>query len=406
MPKNILNQIKEGKIFTYSDLQKQWNELKSNPKDSNYGFLSSIFGMDNAKNTYSKSIFSEIEKSDNQDGISAKDIENLANQRKDTSYVANSKIQSITKDDFNSIYQNMFTKKAIDNENNPEFKYGDFVSEFSEQKKKVNADPLYVLKNGNYLSDDEAKNLTQTRINEAKDRIINYAAAHKEDSKIQEYTKLLQESKISLSKNDGAVAEVKFDKGKELNFYYNHPEYYEDEKNVTCMMLHELEHMRNNDDLSSKKEENTAETYAMEIACKIHNTDNIYGSKEIDAKHLKEFAPSYSEKPDNSPGYGGLPEGLGLGIDGEIQNIQKNKDGYMITSKKDNKIIELKVFLDEKGKPIKAEQNEKFYFNDTSEEYKNIDYSLRTQEISGYDETNHSFTKMDLDKSKIVYKKQ
>lgn len=406
MPKNILNQIKEGKIFTYSDLQKHWNELKSNPKDANYGFLSSIFGMDNAKNTYSKNIFSEIERSDKQDGISAKDLENLANQRKDTSYVANSKIQSITKDDFDSIYQNMFTKKAIDTENDPEFKYREYVSDFSEQKKKVNPDPLYVLKNGNYLSDDEAKNLTQTRVNEAKTRIINYAATHKEDSKIQEFAKLLQESKISLSKTDGAVAEIKFDKGKELNFYYNHPEYYEDEKNVTCMMLHELEHMRNNDDLSSKKEENTAETYAMEIACKIHNADNIFGSKEIDAKHLKEFAPSYSEKPENSPGYGGLPEGLGIGIDGEIQNCQKNKNSYIITSKKDNNIIELTVSLDEQGKPIKAEYNTKFYFKDAGEEYKNVDYVLKTQKISGYDKVNHSFSNVDSEESKIIYKNQ
>lgn len=394
MPKNILTQILGGKNFNYTDLQNQWNEIKNKPKNSNYGFLGSIFGMDSKETNYSKSIFDKIAESDNSKNISAKDIQNLANREKAIGLNGESPVVILDSEDFENLYSSMRAEKineARKNEDTNPYKYSD---DFRTAQRSKDIELSYIINPGTkHMSESEAKDFVQARVENVKDKIIKYASQHPEDAKIQEYVKLLNKTNFMIKEtaHNDTAAEADVTGGKKITLNHKRPDFYEDEKFTTAIILHELEHIRSGDEPNSKKEELTAQTYAMEITRKIYNTDNIYGDDE---KFLKEFPERYDGLPENSPGYGGLPENIGIGIDGEINSVEKNENNYVIKSADKNKEYQVTISLDEKGVPNSAEEITKEKIRDKS--------IVTTRKISNYKSKTHSFYKIDSKDIEVV----
>jgi len=364
MPDNILNQVQDGKVCNYEQLKSQWNGIKDNPKDSNYGFLGSIFAMDDDKNSYSSQIYDEIAKCDGKDGISSYDIDKLAEMYTQKSYIENPNSKDISKEDFKLIYD------KLNVQNN----------------QKIN--PFYVKSGDKYLSEDDAKNLVANKVEISKQKILDYATKHPNDEKIQEYAKLLSTTKFTYQKAAGPVlAGIVPSDVKTINFYYNHQEYFGDEKYTTAIMLHELEHVRTGDIISSKTEEATAEKYAVEITRDIYNIDNVYGD---DAKHIEKYGKAYTKLPDFSPGYGGIPLKLGVIANGNIESIKKNKHTYLIKSKDNDVERTYKVILDKNGNPIKAVETQKTA-------------TVKSKaKLFNYSEKTHSFLTYKRIKAKII----
>jgi len=152
-------------------------------------------------------------------------------------------------------------------------------------------------------------------------------------------------------------------------------------------MLHELEHVRTGDIISSKTEEATAEKYAVEITRDIYNIDNVYGD---DAKHIEKYGKAYTKLPDFSPGYGGIPLKLGVIANGNIESIKKNKHTYLIKSKDNDVERTYKVILDKNGNPIKAVETQKTA-------------TVKSKaKLFNYSEKTHSFLTYKRIKAKII----
>ena len=354
MPENIVNKINNGKTYNYEELKGCWDKIKNNPQNNDYGFLGSVFAFDGEKNDFSKEIYNKIAGSDEKEGISSKDIDNLANLNKsDMDKNLDVDIKDITEKDFQVLYGGIVTQKIKESAKKGVKNQTKWAEDFYHTVKKSEFIPFYLKKDGKYLSDPEERKIVSDKVEVAKQRIIKYASEHPEDKKIQEYAELAQKTKFTLAKSSNAAAECKIEGGKELCFYYNSSDYYASEKFTTTIMLHELEHLNNNDALDSKKEELAATKSALEEAHKIYNTDNIYGN---DKAFLDAFAEKYQGYSDNSPGYGGLPEGLGVCVDGEIKSVEKNKDGYVIKASAGNQETTLTVSLNKDGTPEKGER--------------------------------------------------
>lgn len=390
MAKNLFLNLQSGKTYKYEELKELWDKTKTKPNDFNYGFLSSIFAMDSDEHNYSESIFGEIAKLDKNESISINDIENLAN----TDNTTDSKVKVLTLNDYDDIYRAVGFEEYDKAYSNGDPKPMSKVMEFKNERDNAKLNPFYVNSDGKeYINEKQAKKIVQEKIQKSKDKIIQYASEHPEDSKIQEYAKLLKEIKLNEEKKDNFVAEEKFTNGKDgLFFYYNHPEYYENEEVTTAIMLHELEHARNKDNLSSVAEETVAETYAVETAKKIHNVDNIYGD---DKAHLEEFSTRYNNSlPENSPGYNGMPEGLGFSIPGEIKSIEKEPNKYVIKSVKKDTEYNLTVNLDDNGVPTEATYEKKEVICNST--------LITTKEIGSYDKATRTFTKLNKESNQVI----
>ena len=336
MSPNFFTELKNGKIYNYADLKTVWDATKNNPKDSNYGFLSSIFGMDNSKATYSESIFKQISESDKEEGLSFKDINNLADRGSGRSSI-------ITEGQFERIYGYDMWKVS-----NDPFEKVEPSEDFKVALEAVNPNPFYVIENGEVLPENEAKIARQNQVNRAKQRIIDYAKQNPEDLKIQKYAELLGNTEIKIERpllNQNTIYPYKVydtkiggmydidENGKgSIKIPYGTDPEFGDDKVVTAILLHELGHSEDGDNLDSKAEETAVERYAIETAAKIHGVKQIHDEDNV--TYLKNFIQNYSDYPDNSPGHG-LPDGLGLTLDGKITGIEKNPDGYVITSKED-----------------------------------------------------------------------
>lgn len=357
MAKNLFLNLQSGKTYKYEELKELWDKTKNKPNDFNYGFLSSIFAMDNDQKTYSGSIFNEIAKLDNTEGISFTDIDKLSSKGKFDE--ANPKVKTISSCNYKDIYENVSKTEDKTEQSTEKSNIGQEKTSLAELAKKEKINPFYVTMDGNkYIQEEEAKKIVQEKVQNSKEDIIKYAAEHPEDTKIQDYAKILKDKSLNFSfenYNPTAIAENKLDENGKNNIilYYDAPNYYDTKEKTTAILLHELEHARSGDNLSSIAEETSAQSYAMGTTRKMYNIENVF---KDDKKYLEEFPKRYSLL-ENSPGYNGLPESLGVCVEGKIQSIEKTKDSYIIKSIKDNEEIEVVVNLDKKGAPKTGKMN-------------------------------------------------
>ncbi len=205
-----------------------------------------------------------------------------------------------------------------------------FGNNYTEQLKKAEetqTNPPNEQNNGN----NSSEKVILQNIQDAHQKILKYAEAHPEDTRIQEYAQKLQELELSVTSKDADFVAETISGDKSITFSAKTLENL-DPNTVLKNLLHEVGHYVNGDELSSIPEEIDVESFAIDTA------ENITGQKIVENKeeHINEFASRYESGMSSnygkySPGYNGIPINAGFTINNEIKEVHTNQEGNATT---------------------------------------------------------------------------
>lgn len=303
---NILNSVLGGQTYSYSALKAEWNKVKNNPYNENYGFLISIFGFDKGKETKSQNIFAELAALDGESDpktatLGVTDIKKLSAKKVDPD-VPDSSFNTISVDDFEEMYK--AANVNVDNDSIQSIREQNSVYTFDPNAKK-------------YMGQDESTQRLQQKVDDAINKIMWSKAGE-----AQKYKKLLRQigtENIKIDSIEHGYAAQTFigtPNAKDSIHLNVESEQNFDDKILMKNLLHELNHYEDGDFLSSITEERDCEKQALKDAraiLKLKSRENIFKTMP-DGRHLAEFTSPYKAKyPKYSPGHG-LPQDIGLAI--------------------------------------------------------------------------------------------
>jgi hypothetical protein len=295
----ILNSILHGRNYSYANLKNEWEKIKSDPYDDNYGFLSPIFSFDKDNKFHSTRIFERIanfdENSEKSPTIGKQDIKKLSSLKKDN-FVADREYYNISLDDFAEVYKTL-----------PDENLNAIIQAPVSPRVYV-----YDGKVKKYLSSIESAQLMKEKLGKTIDKMVTSKSPASD-----KYKQILSTVKpgslkleimphgVSAVTEIGDANKIKFNLESEQNY---------DDKILMKTFLHELQHYADGDNLTSVTEEIEAEKAAMKDAKSILGVKNIF-SKGKDETHLERFESLYrnSNYAFYSPGHG-IPRNVGIVI--------------------------------------------------------------------------------------------
>ena len=242
----------------------------------------------------------------------------------------------------------------------------------------------------------QAERVIQTNINKVLNKIQEYANQHPEEEQIQKYANKIDKfkSKINVVRSDNPVIGYFDFKTQSININANITNNL-NEAYLAKLLIHETTHI-DGDALSSQAEELNAEQTGIEIAEKIYNTTLVENKEEYLNKFIKPYQQGnlpegVSGNAEYSPGYGGVPTGAGIEVEGEIQSVQQNENNYVIKTrnKDDNTHEEYRINMKDK-----KDKNGVGYAESASVIVEYSDGDTEAYEYSDYDKKHRYFTKI------------
>lgn len=240
----------------------------------------------------------------------------------------------------------------------------------------------------------QTEKVIQANINKVLNKIQEYARQHPEDEKVQQYANKLNElkSKIKIVRTDNPAGGFFDPKTQCININANITSNL-NETTLAKLLIHEATHI-DGDAISSHAEELNAERTGIEITEKIYNTTLIENKEE----YLNQFINRYNNLPEDfggeaeySPGYGGVPAGAGIEVEGEIQSVQQNGNNYIIKTRneEDNTSEEYRINMKDK-----KDKNGVGYAESASVIVEHSNGDTEAYEYSNYNKKHRIFTEI------------